>query len=159
MKKDLSRHGLRPLGECPAQAYFCDSLQIADILEWILSQTGPATVLVSTFSTSEEFLRRFCRMKEHGLVKESMLLCDQRALSKTRPLMLFMSQAFDTVRVCANHSKVVLVKNDQWRVAVVTSQNQTRGDRYEAGVVISDQSVFKTLLLGADDLVAHSVKL
>ncbi len=159
MAKDLSKHGLLPVGENPVQAYFSDRLQIADILEWLLEQTGPATVLVSTFSTSEEFLRRFCRMKQQGLVKDSLLLCDQRALSKTRHLTLFMAQAFGSVRVCSNHSKVVLVKNDQWKVAVVTSQNQTRGDRFEAGVVISDQRVFSALMLGADDLMSNSVAL
>ena len=50
---------LKPLSDVPLQAYLDNRLQLFDVLEFILAQTGPAKVYVSTFSTSEEFLRSF----------------------------------------------------------------------------------------------------
>ena len=43
---------LKPLSDVPLQAYLDNRLQLFDVLEFILSQTGPAKVYVSTFSTS-----------------------------------------------------------------------------------------------------------
>ena len=49
---------LRPLSDTPHQAYLSNALQVADVLEWILSQVGKAVVWQTSFSISEEFLRR-----------------------------------------------------------------------------------------------------
>ena len=49
---------LKPLAEMPSQAYLSNAIQVADILEWILSQVGTAEVWQTSFSISEEFLRR-----------------------------------------------------------------------------------------------------
>lgn len=42
-----------------------------------------------------------------------------------------MTEAFDDVRLTLNHSKIMLVSNAEWLVSVITSQNQTYGDRAE----------------------------
>ena len=52
------RQLLRSLSEAPLQAYLDNRVQLFDIIEMILSETGPAEIYISTFSTSEEFLRR-----------------------------------------------------------------------------------------------------
>lgn len=49
---------LRPLSDTPCQAYLSNAVQVADILEWILGQVGVAEVWQTSFSISEEFLRR-----------------------------------------------------------------------------------------------------
>ena len=49
---------LKPLGDRQYQAYLSNVLQVADILEWILEQVGTAEVWQTSFSISEEFLRR-----------------------------------------------------------------------------------------------------
>lgn len=47
---------LKPLADAPQQAYMSDLLQVADIMQWILGQTGPADIVLTSFSISEEFL-------------------------------------------------------------------------------------------------------
>ena len=49
---------LKPMGDRQYQAYLSNVLQVADILEWILEQVGTAEVWQTSFSISEEFLRR-----------------------------------------------------------------------------------------------------
>lgn len=57
---------LKPLGLCAVQPYFSKSVQLADLIEWVIEQIGRADISISTFSTSEEFLRRMFRMKKKG---------------------------------------------------------------------------------------------
>lgn len=148
---------LIPLEKCGVQPYFSNSIQLAGLIDWILRQTGPAEVMISTFSTSEEFLRRMVRFKESGMVRSCSLFCDLRAARKTAALYHFICGVFDYVALCQNHSKVVLIFNDSFRIAVVTSQNQTRGDRYEAGIITSDPLTFHNLKLGFDILAENAL--
>ena len=60
------RQLLRSLSEAPLQAYLDNRVQLFDIIEMILRETGPAEIYISTFSTSEEFLRRIYRLKRRG---------------------------------------------------------------------------------------------
>lgn len=154
-KSDLDL--LTPLDQCGLQPYFSNRVQLAEVIEWVLSQTGPADIAISTFSTSEEFLRRLARLKELGYVCGCSLFCDIRAARKTVALYRFMKSVFDWVGLCENHSKVVLISNESHSVSIVTSQNQTRGDRFEAGVITSDHQTFCRLMLGFKTMSQRSV--
>lgn len=56
-----------------------------------------------------------------------------------------MTEAFDEVKLTLNHSKVMLVANSEWLVSVITSQNQTYGDRAECTVITTDRDVYLNL--------------
>ena len=136
---------LKPLADQPYQAYLNDSLQVADVLQWILDQTGPADIRISSFSISEEFLRRIYFIGKKDLVRSLEIVLDHKATNKTLLLWPFISKVVQKCYLSTNHSKVVLVSNDQWHVAMVTSQNLTRGNRYEAGFLTTDSVIFTSL--------------
>ena len=50
---------LRPLATHQLQSHLGRGLHTLGLLGWVLQQTGPADVYVSTFSTSDAFLRGF----------------------------------------------------------------------------------------------------
>lgn len=150
---------LMRLEKCGLQPYFSNRIQLAEVIEWVLDQIGPADVLISTFSTSEEFLRRLHRLKNSGRVLSCSLFCDLRAARKTVSLYHFIKSVFHSVHLCENHSKVVLLSNEHHDVAIVTSQNQTRGDRFEAGVITSDPHTFYNLRLGFDAMAEKSLSI
>lgn len=150
---------LKPLGFCAVQPYFSKDVQLADLIEWTVNQIGRSDIVISTFSTSEEFLRRLHRMKKDGKVLHCELICDLRAARKTISLKQFMESTFDRVYLSQNHSKVVLLSSGSNRVAIVTSQNQTRGDRYEAGIITSDQFTFSTLQAGLHKCRENSIQI
>ena len=52
-----------------------------------------------------------------------------------------------------NHSKIVLVQNETHLVSVISSQNQTYGDRAECTMVTTDQTAFYELYSGLKDIV------
>lgn len=132
----------------PVQAYFSNSVQLADVIASILEHIGASEIVISTFSTSEEFLRRIWRLRKEGLITSASLFCDLKAARKTVHLYTFITSIFDAVHLAENHSKVVLLGNNRYRVAVVTSQNQTRGNRFECGIISSSPELYNQLAQG-----------
>lgn len=140
----------------PLQSHLGRGLHTLGLLGWILDQTGPAEVYVSTFSTSDAFLRGFYNLKKKGLVTKSVLLADLKASKKTYKLYKEMQQNFDAVYLAQNHSKVVLVQNDEWTVTVISSQNQTYGDRAECTIITTFQEIFFEQYSGFSDIVDNN---
>lgn len=133
---------LKPLNKAETQCYLGRELHVAGLLGWLLDQTGPADVVVTTYSTSDDFLCSFIRLKKEGLVNHSTLLADFRACKRTHQLGAFMKNAFDEVKFGENHSKLMLVKTKAMKVLVLTSQNQTYGSRHESTMVTTDKKIF-----------------
>lgn len=137
---------LQPLCENTHQVYLTNELQVADVLEWILEQVGTAEVWQTSFSISEEFLRRLFFIEKLGKVKQFNLILDHKATNKTLLLWPFICQTMQHVYLADNHSKVLLVKSDKGdTVTVLTSQNLTRGNRVESALVTTDAAIFATL--------------
>lgn len=143
---------LKPLESTPIQAYFSNRVQIADVMEWVLQQIGKADVVISTFSTSEEFIRRVVRLKSKGLIGGCSLFCDIRAARKTLAIYNFIKSTFDNVYLCENHSKVLLFRGSTKMVVIITSQNQTRGDRFECGAISTMGDIITTLEESLEEL-------
>lgn len=147
---------LQPLNKCATQTYLGTGLHTLGLLNWILQQTGRADVYVSTFSTSEAFLNGFYNLRKKKLVSHSVLLADLKASRKTLHLYRLMQACFDSVYLGMNHSKIVLVQNDTHLVSVISSQNQTYGDRAECTMVTNDQMAFCNLYSGLRDIVDNN---
>ena len=154
---------LRPLREKPLQAYLTNTLQVADVVEWCLGQLDPAyTIRQTSFSISEEFVRRLHLLRRDGKVKYIQLLLDLKATNKTLRLWPFLVQTIDQVFLVDNHSKLILIESDTdpLKVAIITSQNLTRGNRHESAIITTDTEVYATLLASFQDLMTnHSVPL
>lgn len=126
-----------PLTDCPTQAFLSNETQVADILEWTLRQTGLADIIQSSFSISEEFLRRlfFLRRNNPDLIRSATLLLDHKATNKTARLWPFIIQTIERTYLSDNHSKILVVNGSALDAVIITSQNLTRGNRYESSVI------------------------
>lgn len=147
---------LKPLSEVKSQAYISDAIQVADIIEWTLSQFPEGSMPVvcqTTFSISEEFLRRLNNIKKRFPAK-FVVIIDRKAMGKIIQLWSFIRNVYDEVYVGDNHSKILLVTDSKknsyesgnLNVAVVTSQNLTRGNRHESAVISTDPEIFYNLM-------------
>ncbi len=152
---------LKPLSQAPSQAYLSNAVQVADVLEWILEQVGTAKVWQTSFSISEEFLRRLFFIEKSGKVSEFNLVLDHKATNKTLKLWSFITQVIERTYLTDNHSKILLVEAlSGERISVVTSQNLTRGNRHESAFISTDPAIFCTLHAEITDLIDnHSVPL
>lgn len=151
---------LQPLQPEQTQCYLTNTLQVADIVEWVLQQIGKSVIWQTSFSISEEFIRRLYFIEKSGRVESIHLLLDFKATQKTLRLWAFLSQVIEHTYLADNHSKVILIRSDSMSVAIITSQNLTRGNRHESAVVTTDRQVFATLHAEIEDLIRnHSVPL
>lgn len=152
---------LCPLKETPFQAYLSNAVQVADILEWILSQVGIAEVWQTSFSISEEFLRRLFFICKANKVSRINLVLDHKATNKTLKLWAFITQVIERTYLADNHSKILLVKGENGAtVSVITSQNLTRGNRHESAFISTSPEIFANLYDQVNDLITnHSVPL
>lgn len=139
---------LKPIGEVQTQAYFGRHLHTLGLIKWILSQIGSADVWVSSYSTSEEFLRGFRLMRQSDSIHSAKMLLDVKASKKTMQLWSMMQACFNEVYLGENHSKVILFRATNCVVSVVTSQNQTYGSRDESTIITTEPQVFYDLLHG-----------
>lgn len=152
---------LRTLATTPYQAYLSNAVQVADILEWILDQVGVAEVWQTSFSISEEFLRRLFFITKDKRVSRINLVLDHKATNKTLKLWAFITQVIERTYLADNHSKILLVKSERGdTVSVITSQNLTRGNRHESAFISTDPAIFAELFAQVSDLIQnHSVPL
>jgi hypothetical protein len=147
--KSLALHSL--------QCYLTDKVQLFNIVEEILNQIGTSELLITSFSISEEFIRSMYRLKRKGLISKSGLVIDSRAALKIAKVMPFACNVFDDIYLSNNHSKVLLFSNDQSHVSVCTSQNQTRGNRNESGMITTDKSVFVYYETAINDIINKAI--
>ena len=152
---------LRPLCEVTSQAYLSNAVQVADILEWVLAQVGVAEIWQTSFSISEEFLRRLFFITRDKKVSRINLVLDHKATNKTLKLWAFITQVIENTYLADNHSKILLVRSEKGHsVSIVTSQNLTRGNRAESAFISTDPLIFSNLLSQVQDLIQnHSVPL
>lgn len=151
----------RPLCEASVQSALSNEVQIADILEWVLEQVGKAEVWQTSFSISEEFLRRLYFITRDGSASAIHLVLDFKATNKTLSLWTFIEQVISTTHLADNHSKVLLIKSEAGdKVSIITSQNLTRGNRNESYIITTDEAVFDKFLNEVQDLIKnHAVPL
>lgn len=152
---------LKPLSTTANQAYLSIAVQVADILEWVLQQVGVAEVWQTSFSISEEFLRRLYFICKANRVSRINLVFDHKATNKTLKLWAFITQVIERSYLADNHSKILLVKSEASdTISMVTSQNLTQGNRAESAFISTSPDIFAQLYDEVNDLITnHSVPL
>lgn len=140
------REHLKPLTCAPVQAYFSSEFQLYHLIEFILEETEPSDLIITTFSVSEEFIRKLLQMKNDGLIRSLAVVADHRTAVKALRLSLFTNNVAEKLLLGNNHAKVILFKNKNWKVSVVASQNLTRGNRIECGMVCTMPGIYNDLL-------------
>lgn len=147
----------RPLSEVSVQSALSNEVQIADILEWVLGQVGISEVWQTSFSISEEFLRRLYFITRGGLASDIHLVLDFKATNKTLSLWVFIQQVISSTYLADNHSKVLLVRSEKGdKVSIITSQNLTRGNRNESYIITTDCAVFDKFLSEVESLIRNN---
>lgn len=133
----------KPLKDVPLQSALSNAVQIADILEWVLEQVGTSEVWQTSFSISEEFLRRLYFITRNGSASAIHLVLDFKATNKTLSLWTFIEQVISTTHLADNHSKVLLIQSQRGdKISIITSQNLTRGNRNESYIITTDSAIF-----------------
>lgn len=112
-----------------------------DLIEQLVSVSGPARLCLSTWGIGEEAFRKIHHLQTIGKVTHLTCLFDHRiSQEKAAELQLVKGMA-NRIIFMKNHSKVVSVMTATDGFVVYSSANFTRNPRMEAGVIFRGQSV------------------
>ena len=124
--------------------YSRGAFNLVQLVLYLLAQTGPADVFISSYSIAEDSLATLKRQVEKGAIRSIRFLIDNRVRTISPKPFDFLVGAFPgQYRCCALHAKVALLWNEQWQLSVVGSQNATHNPKLERGIIHTDPDVFQ----------------
>ena len=149
---------LKPIGPNYIGAYLGTGIQLYNVLEWVLKQTGKANLTVITFSISEEFIRKVLLLQNENLIGSISVILDFKAIQKTQLIMTFADNVFNEMYYAKTHAKLVLIENDNHKITISGSQNFTRGNREENGIITTDPSLYDKLKIEVERIKKAAIQ-
>lgn len=127
---------------------------LIDALCEILDQTGPADVVVSSWTAADAHLEKTASMIESASIRSFKMILDRSFESRQPEYCYHMRQLFgaDCIRHVRSHAKFLLIRNDDWNIVVRTSMNLNENPRLE-NIEITDNRLFADFFqLVVDDI-------
>lgn len=116
---------------------------LIEIIEHVLDATGPADVVISTWTAAGADLAYTHKLLSDGRVRSCRWLVDFSFPSRQPAYCQALRDRFgDQAIACtANHAKFVLVENDNWSVVLRTSMNLNWNRRLESFEISDDRDL------------------
>jgi hypothetical protein len=141
MKAELQNLILKNEGDV-IPYYSRHDFSMHQLIECLILQTGPADVILSSFSICEEAVRTMFNLSETGQIKSLTCLFDFM-VKKHKLALLFFSNSFTSnISIAKCHAKITLIKSADYTLSVVSSANLNVNDKIEAGVIFKDKRIY-----------------
>ncbi len=112
-----------------------------EMVEAMLLATGPAKLFMSTWTITEEPVRKLFLLKQQGYIQELQCLLDYRIKQRKAAPFQLMNNVCDRLGLAQCHAKVAVAINEHKAVACVGSANFSRNPRIEAGILTAEREV------------------
>ena len=123
--------------------YSSGAFNLIQLLFYLLKQTGPAHLFLTTYSVYMDSIAALRRKADSGELLSVRFLIDNRVRSISPKPFDFLVNSFPGCYRClALHAKVALIYNDRWQITVVGSQNATHNPKLERGIIHTSEDVF-----------------
>lgn len=123
--------------------YSSGAFNLIQLIFYILKQTGPAHLFLTTYSISMDSINALRRKVETNELLSVRFLIDNRVRSiSPKPFDYLVTTFPDSYRCLALHAKVVLLYNENWKITVVGSQNATHNPKLERGIIHTGRDIF-----------------
>lgn len=106
---------------------------LVDLMIAILSQTGPADVTLSTWTTGIRDAESADALMDTGIIRSLTLLTDRSFPTRKPQYCARLLEIFgpDAIRCTRTHAKFLVIRNDCWNIVVTSSMNLNRNPRFE----------------------------
>ena len=140
----LAPRGLGRIEKGKDKHFYSDgAFNLIQLVAYLLKQTGPAHVFLTSYSIAEDSLGTLKRKLERGEILSIRFIIDSRVKSVSPKPFDVLSHSFPgSYRCRAVHAKVALVYNEDWQLTVIGSQNATRNPKLERGIIHTSAEVF-----------------
>jgi hypothetical protein len=148
-------HGCEVYGLCRGQ------YSLIDLVEHVLTFTGAAELVVSTWTAAGADIEYALRLRDDGRVRSVLWLVDSSFPVRQPGYCRAMRERFgdECIRVTKNHAKFVLIGNEEWHVVLRTSMNLNENKRLESWEVSDDADLYGYLAEVVAELFATATPL
>lgn len=123
--------------------YSNGAFNLVQLMLYVLKQTGPAHVFLSTYSIAEDSISTLRRYVDDGTILSIHFLIDNRVRSiSPKPFAHLIASFPDAYRCISLHAKVALISNDNWHISIVGSQNATHNPKLERGIIHTSENIW-----------------
>lgn len=132
---------------------------LIDVLGVVLDQTGPADVVISSWTAADAHLDEAANMIEAMSIRGFRMIVDRSFQARQPKYYRRMTELFgpECVRAVRSHAKFILVRNADWNVVIRTSMNLNENPRLE-NLEISDDPAFAEFMGGIVDEIFRVVQ-
>lgn len=124
--------------------YSNGAFNLVQLMLYVLRQTGPAHVFLSTYSIAEDSISTLRRYVDDGTILSIRFLIDNRVRSiSPKPFAHLITSFPDSYRCTSLHAKVALISNESWYVSIVGSQNATHNPKLERGIIHTSEDIWR----------------
>ena len=118
------------------------------------ANTNYSTFYSDRYLTTKDMHRVYDLLS--GVPFEHVLILDIKALEKTRKLWKAISMVIPLVYLSKSHAKFMLIEGENgMKVTMLTSQNLTRGNRYESSLITTHAGLFDRLKEQAEFVIKN----
>lgn len=122
--------------------YSWANFNLVKLILYLLKQTGPASLMMTSYSFSQKSIEALNARKVSGLIRDIKVLVDNRVKVMSPKPFQMLAGSFE-YRCTSVHAKVALIWNDIWRISIITSQNATDNPKLERGIIYTDPKIFE----------------
>jgi len=129
---------------------------LVDLIEHVLSATGPARVVLSTWTAAGADIGFAYALLSSGEILDLRFVVDFSFPVRQPAYCAALRERFgdDAIRVTKNHCKFVVIENDAWHVVIRSSMNLNENRRWESFEVSDDAGMAGYLRGLVDELFA-----
>lgn len=123
----------------------------------IIEITGPADIIISTWSAGLYDASVLHQMLDSGLIRDIQLITDRSYYTRQKRYAVSIEEAFgrDRIRTTNMHAKFVLIKNGDWNVCIRSSMNLNENKRCENFDIDDDVEIFDFYKAFVDEVFAE----
>jgi hypothetical protein len=127
---------------------------LVDLLLHLLEGTGPADVVISTWTAAGADIEHAFKLLASGAIRSLRFIVDFSFPSRQPAYSAALRERFGdgAIRVCKNHCKFVLIRNERWNLTVRTSMNLNENRRLENFEISDDAALAGYLTAVVADL-------
>jgi hypothetical protein len=123
------------------------------LLNYMLLKTGPAKIWMTTWTITEQPMRALLQMINDGLITELNAILDYRIERRKPEAFQLATNLITRIKLTKCHAKVLVVQNDTWNIAVITTANFSNNPRIEAGAIFTDMASAEFHKKWIDDVI------
>lgn len=124
------------------------------LISELLKITGPANVLISTWSAGVYDATALHDMMRGGRILDLLIMTDRSYSTRQKNYAVTLEQAFgkDRIRTTNTHAKFVLISNEAFSICIRSSMNLNENKRCENFDIDDDKEIFDFYKAFADEV-------